>query len=255
MAPAHLDAHRAGAAVPAGTGRGARLAATATSTEPAQGAGLPRQPRRVGTLPGPDRRLRRVRLDLVQRGVPAAVHLAHRLPGSADNRVRQGAAGQADQGAAQSRPTRRARPAGEHAPAGRGRPAARRAAASALAHHRPGRGARGDRAVGREGLQPRGRQPAVPRVAAGRTGADRRRKAAELSGIHRDHRGNRASATGRSPTTRSMPAAGSAPAGSPVSASTTSTRSPRATAKTARRSSSGPTSATAGAWARRASGT
>ena len=64
-------------------------------------------------------------------------------------------------------------------------------AATALAHRGADRGRRRGGRLGGEGLQPGGRQPAVPRLAAGRAGADRRRPAAELRGLDRDHRGVR----------------------------------------------------------------
>src|SRR6185503_13746078 len=107
LAAADLDADRDRAAVPARAGRGARIAAAAAAAEPGQGAGLSGRPRRLGAVAGPARCLRRVRLVLVHRGLPAAVRLADRLPDPAHHGLCPGTAGQADPGTAAAEPAGR----------------------------------------------------------------------------------------------------------------------------------------------------
>ena len=66
------------------------LAAAAAPAEPDQDRAYIAIARRLGPVPRPHRHVRRVRLDLVRRDLPAAVRLAGRLPDPADPPARQG---------------------------------------------------------------------------------------------------------------------------------------------------------------------
>ena len=103
LARAHVDAHRAGAAVPARPRRAARRAAAAALAEPAPRRPVLRRPPLARPAARPARLLRRLRRALVRRRLPAADDLAGRLRAAARARTRAGAAGRAGGGAAQPR--------------------------------------------------------------------------------------------------------------------------------------------------------
>ena len=81
-------AHRADAAVPARGRRAARGAAAAALAEPAPVDQYFTEHPTLGPAARPAAVLRRLRRALVRRGLPAAVHLAGRLPGAAHGRAR-----------------------------------------------------------------------------------------------------------------------------------------------------------------------
>ena len=83
LASADLDAHRTGAAVPAGRGQRPRFAAAAAGHRPGGGAAVLRLASGAGALASPAIPVQRVRGALVRRDLPAAVRLPGRLRGAA----------------------------------------------------------------------------------------------------------------------------------------------------------------------------
>ncbi len=73
LAPAHLDAHRAGAAVPAGRGQRAGVAPAAAGNRPGRRAAVLHLAPGAGALAGPAVAVQRVRGALVRGDLPAAV--------------------------------------------------------------------------------------------------------------------------------------------------------------------------------------
>ena len=128
LARAHLDAHRAGAAVPARAGRAARGAAAAALAQPAPGRRVPRRPPAARPAAGPAGPLRRVRRALVRRDLPAADGVAGRLRAAAHRRGRHGAARAAGGHPAQPGPAAAPRRRHPRRRAGRGHRAGRAAA-------------------------------------------------------------------------------------------------------------------------------
>ena len=146
LAPAHQHAHRAAAAAAAGDRRRARArSCRSAASTPARVAATSTSTRTARPVARPARLLRRLRLAVVRRDLPAAVRLARRLR----------AAAHADALARHARPARRARP---RAPGAAAR--ARRAGASTAS-------GRGDRA----------RPPGRPCAASASASARRRRRA------------------------------------------------------------------------------
>src|SRR5215472_11307854 len=83
MAAAHLDADRTGAAFPARARVGARVGAAAAGLGPGRGAAVLRLSSGARAVAEPLRAVQRVRRALVRGGLPAAVHLPHRMRGAA----------------------------------------------------------------------------------------------------------------------------------------------------------------------------
>ena len=132
------------------------------------------------------RHVRRVRLGLVRRDLPAAVRLARRLPDPADPRARARGRPQAAARAAQPRPAARVGPLRDRRERRRPTPRAARQALGRrwrVEQREEPAGAR--HPVGREGLQPRDRKPDLPRRAARLARADRGRPAVQLPGHRR----------------------------------------------------------------------
>ena len=88
LAGADIDGHRAGAAVPAGAGRGSRRPAAAAQPQREQGRRVHRAAPGHRAVAGPPAVLRGVLQLLVHRHLRAAVHFARRLPHAADDRAR-----------------------------------------------------------------------------------------------------------------------------------------------------------------------
>src|SRR5215472_17854413 len=83
MAAAHLDADRAGAAVPPRARFGARVGAATAGRGPGRGAAVLRLPSGARAVAGPLRAVQRVRRAVVRGDLPAAVHLPRRMRGAA----------------------------------------------------------------------------------------------------------------------------------------------------------------------------
>ncbi len=150
------------------------------------------------------RDVRRLRLGVVRGHLPAAVRLARRLPGAAHpacTPARWSASRCPHRatwtGCPKSEPVRDVLPAG-----GVSRAAARAALGRRWRVEQRAEAVRGGHAVGREGLQPRDREPDLPHRAAGLARAHRDRPALHLRGHDHRQAGRPASATASSTTTR-----------------------------------------------------
>ena len=179
------DQHADGAdpAVPAGARRGARVDSAAATAEPGQDERLHRRTRRARA--GSSNSSARSTCS-GRRGSPRSTCCCSCRSSAAWSLGSACTPARSSAGRCQPRATSPACPSrdGSKPPPRRGNtrwPPARRWAALA---DRPARGSRRrGHALGREGLQPRDRQPAVPRRAALLAGADRGRPALELPGL------------------------------------------------------------------------
>ena len=178
LADPHVDAHRAGAAVPAGGREHTGVAAAAGGDQPRRGVAVLRLAPAAGQHPGPPFAVQRVRRAVVRRDLPAAVRVAagvRAAPDAAAGGVRAAAAAE---GAA---PPGQAPVRGQlhHGARARGGAAGGRQGAVGPAvpgAHRPGLGGRG------KGLPAGSGQPALPHRAARLPGVDRARRAVRLPG-------------------------------------------------------------------------
>ena len=182
MAAAHLDAHRAGAAVPARARGGPRVRRTAAEHRRGQGRQLEGRAHHADPGLRPARAVPRLRLRVVLRDLHPADGLAGRLRGAPAADLLAGAAGPAAPGAEPAVPAARVPHLRARRGAGRGPRAGADGAAPAPL---PGGPARRGRRRG-EGLPARGRQPAVPPLGPGGPGRLRVRPAVRLQG-RRDH--------------------------------------------------------------------
>ena len=183
VAAAHLHADRAHPALPARARLDPRLDPAAAGQRPGVGDAVLHVAPGARAVAEPPRAVQRVRRALVRGDLHPALRLAGRVRRAAD--VQAGRLG-ADAAAAGAEEPGAAAAVGDlpvGAVAGRGRRrgrlGARRAAVPA-----PAAGRRGRRplAGGREGVPARGRQPALPPVAARRAALDRARRAVRLQG-------------------------------------------------------------------------
>ena len=190
VAAAHLHADRAHPALPARARLGARLHPAAGGRRPGVGDAVLHVAPGPRAVAEPPRAVQRVRRALVRGDLHPALRLAGRVRRAAD--VQAGRLGQDAAAAGAEEPGAAAAvgdvPVGAVAGRGRrrGRLGARRAALPAPA---AGRRRRRPLARGREGVPARGRQPALPPVAARRAALDRARRALRLQGRRAGHRG------------------------------------------------------------------
>ncbi len=178
MAPAHLDAHRADPAVPAGTRQRAGLGAAAAGHQPAGGAAVLRRAPGAGPLAGQVLAVQRVRRALVRGHLPAAVPLPGRVRGAADVPAVRRRPAAAAPGPAQPVP---AAAGGDDGVAARAGCRARAGVGAAGRQAVPGAHRRRLDLRG-EGLPARGRQPAVPPGPAGPAGRGRHGRPVRLQG-------------------------------------------------------------------------
>ncbi len=186
VAPAHLDAHRADPAVPAGGRERPRVTAAAGRDQPGGGVAVLRRAPEPGPHPGAALAVQRVRRALVRRDLPAAVPVPGRLRAAADAAPGRFRAPAAAAGAAPRGPAADVGELPDGAGAGGGARVGRGGAVRPAFPDARGRGLGGRG----KGLPARGRQPAFPHRAARGAGLDRPRRALRLQGRPAARRGH-----------------------------------------------------------------
>lgn len=187
LAPAHLDAGGAAAAVPAVDRRHPRLADPADQHRPRQGRRLQGRPPLARGHLRQARDVPRLQLGVVLRDLPAALHLPHRLHRAPHLAVRRPAPQPPAGRAAPPDPAARVRDVAYGGGAGGGPRGGAAAAEEAAVPRPPGRYGGGVR----EGVPAGAGQPRLPRRADRDAGGVRRRQPVEVRGRQARHRGRR----------------------------------------------------------------